>query len=310
MGSIGLKPGDIRSREDIKRDWGGGIQGGIIPSDTTPNVFIYSDPAEAARYGYHWDGPSKDMNGAPLFLYTGTGNYGDQVITGRNGSVLHHKEQGRSLHLFLFHSDRPQGGKLHTYVGEYEVDSILPYVREDGLDRAHEQRSAVVFRLRPVGPVLLDTPDEHSAEDVSAGESRLVPVENVNVTGFDRDPTQGGTAQRREAELSDRYLKYLVGLGHDVKNCVVRPPGVLRDLRTDLFDVTANELYEAKGTATRNAVRLAIGQLFDYRRLIKSKDATLAVLLPERPAEDLIALLRSCNITCVYESGRGNFVRE
>jgi 5-methylcytosine-specific restriction protein A len=129
MGSIGLKPGDVRSREDIQRDWGGGIQGGIIPSDTTPNVFIYSDPAEAARYGYHWDGWSTDQNNEPVFLYTGTGNYGDQSTSGFNGSVLRHKERGRSLHLFLFHSDRGRGGKLHTYVGEFEVDPG-PAVRE------------------------------------------------------------------------------------------------------------------------------------------------------------------------------------
>jgi hypothetical protein len=187
----------------------------------------------------------------------------------------------------------------------------LPYVREDGLDRADELRSAVVFRLRPVGPTLREPDDRHGlADDVSAGESDLVPVENVDVTTFERDPTQGGTAERREADLSERYRKHLTKLGHDVRRCRVRPPGVLRHLFTDLFDATANELYEAKGTATRNAVRLAIGQLLDYQRHIPSRDATLAILLPERPADDLVDLLHACKIACVYEDGRGRFVRE
>jgi 5-methylcytosine-specific restriction protein A len=84
----------------------------------------------------------------------------------------------------------------------------------------------------------------------------------------------------------------------------------LRPLFSDLFDTTADELYEAKGTATRNAVRLAIGQLFDYQRHLPSRTASLTVLLPERPADDLIDLLHACKIACVYENGRGIFVRE
>lgn len=31
MASIGLTPGDIRTREQVKQAFGGGIQGGIIP---------------------------------------------------------------------------------------------------------------------------------------------------------------------------------------------------------------------------------------------------------------------------------------
>ncbi|MCA2216325.1 hypothetical protein [Jidongwangia harbinensis] len=274
-------------------------------------MFIYSDPAEAARYGYHWDGPATDENDEPVFLYTGTGNYGDQLITGLNGSVLRHREQGRSLHLFVFHSDPGKGGKLHTYIGEFEVDPDLPYVREDGVDRNQEMRSAVVFRLRAVGAALTDSTGqvEHAA-DVSAGASALVPVEKVEAASFERDPTQGGTAERREAELSERYRTHLASLGHVVKRGRLRPPGTLRPLLTDLFDVTAGELYEAKGTATRNAVRLAIGQLYDYQRHLPSKTASLAVLLPERPADDLVDLLHACKIACVYENGKGVFVRE
>lgn len=78
---------------------------------------------------------------------------------------------------------------------------------------------------------------------------------------------------------------------------------------TDLYDVTADELYEAKGTATRDAIRRAIGQVFDYRRHIPRPAVNVAVLLPHRPSDDLLDLLLSVAIACVYEESSGDFVR-
>jgi hypothetical protein len=46
----------------------------------------------------------------------------------------------------------------------------------------------------------------------------------------------------------------------------IRPPGEIGYLSTDLYDATANELYEVKAMATREAVRRAIGQLLHHRR--------------------------------------------
>ena len=60
-------------------------------------------------------------------------------------------------------------------------------------------------------------------------------------------------------------------------------------------------LYWAKGVATREAVRMAIGQLPDY-----SPGTNLAVLLPTLPMADLIELLPRHDIRCVYEAGPGD----
>lgn len=80
-------------------------------------------------------------------------------------------------------------------------------------------------------------------------------------------------------------------------------------LLTDTYDFTVDELYEAKGTTTRDAIRRAIGQLFDYRRHLPAKDVRLSILLPARPSEDLLALMQGLNITLVHETEPGQFIR-
>jgi hypothetical protein len=74
----------------------------------------------------------------------------------------------------------------------------------------------------------------------------------------------------------------------------------------DIIDQTENVLYEAKGVATREAVRMALGQLLDYSRHVLG-DPSLAVLLPAVPSADLVALLQENKIGCIYETMLGTF---
>jgi hypothetical protein len=83
---------------------------------------------------------------------------------------------------------------------------------------------------------------------------------------------------------------------------ITTPTGVLF---TDTADITAGVLYEAKGTAERMSVRLAVGQVLDDGRYMKG--AELAVLLPGPPAADLVELLESHNVGCVVEGKLGQF---
>ena len=60
-------------------------------------------------------------------------------------------------------------------------------------------------------------------------------------------------------------------------------------------------MVEAKASDGRDTVRLAIGQLFDYRR---NHDAPeLAVLLPYEPRQDLAALLTGLAIGAIWRYG-------
>ena len=71
---------------------------------------------------------------------------------------------------------------------------------------------------------------------------------------------------------------------------------------TDIFDATSQELYEAKGSASRPNVRLALGQLLDYKRHIPVATMEISVLLPHKPAPDLVALLLENSVNCVWET--------
>jgi hypothetical protein len=84
------------------------------------------------------------------------------------------------------------------------------------------------------------------------------------------------------------------------------PSGEARPLFTDLFDATTGTLVEAKGTVERNSIRMAIGQLADYRRFIEDgQPRHLAVLVPSQPREDLRALLASQDIAVIFPSSDG-----
>ncbi|MBO0827148.1 MAG: restriction endonuclease [Streptosporangiales bacterium] len=299
-GEWDVQPGEVMTRGEQRRRFGGSPQGGIVPSRTSPNIFIYSDPAQAPRYGYNFDGWTDDGS---LYLYTGAGTVGDQSLDAVNGSVLTHRVSGRALRLFVAQERQQRGGKLHRYVGEFEVDPETPFYRADAPDEAGELRSVVVFRLLPVGHADARQEDSSDAEPGSP-EARVVPVEGHRSETFETAAVVGRTALRRESDLVKRLESWLRAQGHEVARWAIRPAGELRMLWTDTYDMTAKELYEAKGSANRWAIRLAIGQLLDYRRYVLVPDVGLVVAVPSRPSDDLINLLYECGIACVYPDGR------
>lgn len=269
-------------------------------------MFLYSDPAEASKFGYV-DGWAPDGD---VFLYTGEGSEGDQQLQQGNLSLLEHRQQGRALRLFVAVSGKQRGGKLHRYVGEFEVDRDIPFTQEDAPDALGAIRSALVFRLRPAGPVEHRESDASHVDTAMIGpHAELVGVERAVAVELDRKATPGGKARRREAELTEQYRAWLEAQGHEVKQWKLHLPGQVAALRTDLFDVTAGEIYEAKGSIARESIRMAIGQLLDYRRHVPVPGAALAVLLPARPSDDLVDLVTSAGMSCVYRQDAGRFAR-
>jgi len=63
-----LQPGEAIERKKLHEDFGGRTQGGIGPSRSSPNVFIFSDPVAGEPHGY-FDGWRDDI----CFHYTGEG---------------------------------------------------------------------------------------------------------------------------------------------------------------------------------------------------------------------------------------------
>jgi 5-methylcytosine-specific restriction protein A len=300
-----LPVGARLSRSERKARFGGAIYGGIEPSARSPNVFLYSDPSRGETYGYNYDGWADDGR---LFLYTGEGREGDQPMSHGNRAILEHQKQGRALRLFV--ADGQVAGtaqREQRYVGEFQIDPSKPYSIEDAPDESGEQRTVFVFRLRPVGEALRREGDQSTFPDVSAdATASLVPIERNAETSFDVAMREGTTATRREGELVDRFIAWS-GRAERFSRWRLRPPGELRPLLTDIYSETQNVLYEAKGTATRNAMRTAIGQLLDYRRHIDRNDLRLAVLMPHLPAGDLIEFATGLGIAVVAEQPGGGF---
>jgi hypothetical protein len=109
---------------------------------------------------------------------------------------------------------------------------------------------------------------------------------------------------QREAQLARRFQMYLEKHHRKVKRYRIVPAGQPA-LYSDLADVTENILYEAKGSADRMSVRLALGQVLDYGRFVQG--SRLAVLLPKAPPADLIGLLERHDVGCVVETTPNEF---
>lgn len=293
--------GSVLSREERRVRYGGALYGGIEPSATTPNVFVYSDPSRGEVHGYNFDGWTTDRS---VFLYTGEGQRGDQLMREGNKAILEHAERGRALRLFIAEGLIPgTSQKNQRYIGEFRVDAKQPFVQEDAPDESGETRTVFVFRMVPVGEALQRPAEDSGLADApTVGQSDLIDREIHAAPTFETSGHAPSTAERRESELVERYVKFL---GRRVRRWRLRPPGELRSMLTDIYDEAERELYEAKGTASRAAIREALGQLLDYRRHIAVDGLKLCALVPSRPSDDLLDLLGRAGIACVFESASG-----
>ncbi|GAA1286467.1 hypothetical protein GCM10009609_60390 [Pseudonocardia aurantiaca] len=151
------------------------------------------------------------------------------------------------------------------------------------------------------------TADEAIANIAPEAIAAAVGAEATNGHEYKKSGILDGIAVRREAQLVARFQAALEADGHSVGRYRLRPAGEPRDLYTDIFDHTENRLYEAKASATRDAIRMALGQLLDYSRHIPG-NPDLAVLLPAMPTDDLQILLHRHRVKCVYEASNGTFI--
>jgi hypothetical protein len=301
--------GGLLSRQERMTRYGGARYGGMETSTTSPNVFLYSDPVAAAVHGYSFDGWTE---AGSVFLYTGEGATGDQAMRAGNRAVLEASQRGKVLRLFVADGLVKAGSaaKNQRYIGAFETDHESPYLIAETPDRNGEPRTVFVFRLRPTSETYRRDEDTSASDDAPpVAVAELVEPEAHETPSYPTAGTPPSTAERRENELVERYRAWLASRGHTVKRWRIKPPGELQVLLTDIYDIEADELIEAKGTATRDAIRRAIGQLLDYRRHIDRPKVSLAVLVPHAPSTDLGNLLTTLDIDCIYEHTDGGFER-
>jgi 5-methylcytosine-specific restriction protein A len=317
-----LELGRYYTREQLVAMLGGSKQNGIAPCAKTDNVLVYTDPKVGEKHGY-FDRLNLTDDG-PLVEYTGAGQDRDHTLDegSDNYALLYHREKGRALRL-LQAAGRVKGKqqKLHKYLGEYAVDERKPWFHRDVTVKGVTLRT-IVFRLRPVGPTadpaigVVSIPNGvvykqvHVAPELTAAKKttcRLVNLERNSGVPIVRKPAAAISVERREGELVDRFQAFIESQGRQAMRYELSIEGLSSMFLTDLYDVSADVLYEAKGRADRNSIRLAIGQLLDYRRHIDPSPKALAILLPNAPDHDLKSLIKSVGIELVYEED-GQFV--
>jgi len=286
-----MAPGDKIKRTELHRRFGGRRQGGISPSKQSANVFLFTDEARGVLHGYIYDGQREDG----LYHYTGEGQRGDQRMAQGNRAIRDHAEEGRELHLF-----NASGGTV-SYMGQFEY--VDHYTADAPETDEGEIRSVIVFRLRRLkGSAGATT----SPIDVlGTARQKAVPVEQHLTERMliepNREPYE---AERREQKLVRELMASLISEGHEVCRLQLRPDDEPAQLFCDLFDATTNTLVEAKGSISRSAVRMAVGQLADYARLV-SPTPNKAILLPDKPRPDLLRLAESQKIAVIWPDDDG-----
>ena len=289
-----LKPGVKIKRTELHRRYGGRRQGGISPSKQSANVFLFTDQARGALHGYIYDGANPEDG---LYHYTGEGQHEDQRMVQGNRAIRDHKSEGRSLHLF----DANAGSA--TYMGEFE--HVDHYTADAPETEKGPIRSVIVFRLQRLSGDSKLAPSR--AEPLSGGAVVEIPVEQQLTERMLIEPThEPYLAERREQKLVIELMASLRAQGHEVCRLQLHPEGEPAALLCDLYDSTSNTLVEAKGSISRPAIRMAIGQLADYARLVKPSPQKV-ILVPQRPRQDLLRLAESEGIGMTWPDGEGDF---
>ncbi|MEU2452690.1 hypothetical protein ABZ605_21735 [Streptomyces sp. NPDC012765] len=327
MTTLDLVPGMITTREKLVKAYGGSVySGGIVPAKRSNMVFVYSDPAVGEKFGYTFDGQAEDDEFGTLYLYTGAGGEGDQEFVRGNKTLLDTATNGQQVHLFVADSRVPGKKEVRQrYIGQVALDPIEPYeVRWSPVGEGGSRR-IIVFRLRPAeGAELLLL-----EQDALRPAARTTVIELSLEQKLAKLPTQSGTkgkkteqhstpettahitggrrkVRRREGQLVKAFESYLEEAGHSFKSFQITIEGEPGALTPDVYDATDHVLYEAKGQTTRNNVRMAIGQLADYRRHLHDGDKLrVAVLLPSEPTPDVKDLLAAQRIALVYRTEDG-----
>ncbi len=300
MSALPLIVGEYYTREDLVLEYGGSVQsGGIVPGNKSNTVFVFTDPSEGTQFGYVYDGFSSDGS---VFYYTGAGQNGDQIESGANSPIITHVEKGRTLHAFVAAGRMPgRQTKRQRYIGEFILDPQLPYERMPALDKNQAVRTVIVFRMLPARLV-----PEAIVEVVGVSgimqESRSlrVPVELNSTQFFETSGIEALTAVRRESQLVEDFVADQAS--HDFSRWAIRIPKE-PPLLTDIYDETDRILFEAKALSGRSDVRMAVGQLYDYRRHVEVENLQCAVLLPERPKSDLRDLIESAGLGLAFRDG-------
>jgi len=225
-----------------------------------------------------------------------------------------HGEDGNERNVIVFRL-RPEGAVQHA------TQDVIPAAEETTAEFVPFQVvTAAMFQSDPAtsGGLLLPkqrvrktSSSRKSAPNAETSGTFVVP-EAFSTKLSLRAATAATIAVRHEAELTQAYKAYLDSAGHQTGAFQIKVKGLTSTLRTDLYDATDHVLYEAKGSNSREDVRMALGQILDYSRYVKAPghegEPQRVILLPAAPAPDMYTLLDRYDVGVVYRADDGRFV--
>lgn len=247
-------------------------------------------------------------------LYISAGSLGGGSIPGKtSAAVIGLSELLRQLKA---HPPSQQGDRYRNPEGVYLKLTNLRAIETEGRHgmNAFSQLDAAVWREYIDDRTALHEEAEairrqlaDRALDVASPAPRVmdVPVERQNSEWYMSHPT-GEPRQQERAEhaLVLRYKAWMQSKDVLVVRRRYTPPGEVRPIYCDAWLPTRNLLIEAKNSDSRVNLRLAIGQLHDYRRFHEVRPL-LAVLLPYPPFGDRLELVTSAGVQAIWPHGDG-----
>jgi len=271
-----LLRGQTILRRKLHDIYGGIRQGGISPSTRTNNVFLFSDDAANHEHGYERDYWEDDVT----FMYCGDGQIGNQSLSGRNGTILNHLQQGRKLRLFS-----PVAGEV-IYLGELEIDSNNPFTLKKGRGRDGNERYVVMFRLKRIlstaERVLQQNRDKSNTNFGSAYKYVDETIADASGTAlFERDPNLLDRALQLHAITQNAVANWVAAEGL----IPLSPNGETCDFDISWDSDSGRVVCEVKSLSNENEIhqfRLGLGQVLEYAHLLSASPLLVFSKRPER----------------------------
>lgn len=308
-----LAVGQAATRTSLHARFGGSQSRGISApaiGSGRHELMLWWRPEGGESFGYSDGWGVADS----AFYFTGTGQVGDQRFeapNSENGRVRDHHANGDAIRLLRY-----VGKNEVVYLGRFRLDPVDPWQWRDGPDRYGVTRKMIQFRLLPIVPALRSSDDPQREEPAAAPTSIpldpvpvLTPVETLRSIDIEQViEMQRRLSSRVELQLVHRFHEWLAARNVASTGLLIPYAPERRNLRADLYLPVASTLVEAKATASRESLRMAIGQLLDYARWLTPRPRLL-VLLPSTPSDDMIALLESLSIGVAWPNSAGFRVR-
>lgn len=289
----------------------------------------YADKAVRGKYvalGGTDAGAVTSFTSKQDFLARFRKEYGDGSVK-RAREVWRLNEQSSALDWVLM----PSRNERRVHIGQMNSKGYFLTRRNDGCRFGHRwhvdwhghasyEDARDVCGLAVLGPgalVSIDVPYAAIAELLARATSVQVEPRSEALA---RQPVEGDSLAPRDADDIEAVYRARVvtvcrlhnAMTNRVRDlCASRyaaregsTPECLYDALIENYDGDGRDLLvEVKSTLDRGSLRLAVGQLLDYRRGVPRPDETdLAVLLPTAPGPDAVAFLRDVGVKLLWFS--------